>query len=305
MPLEASDLAVLDTLAVGDSLSLRFPYRPEYSERVVVRADGRIALPLIGAIQAAGRTADETQAELRRRYAAIAYDPSRQAPGKQYVIGAGDQLEIRFRDAEKLNADVTVRPDGKISLALVKAVTAEGKTPEELEDELIGRYSRTLKNPDLVVIVHRYTSDRYYLDGRPARPGIRDLDELTLAVQSFAPRQVFVAGEVRNPGFVPYQQPLTVLEAIIAAGGFVRSSELSRVLVLRKMGTAKPTATFLNLKKDIKGLASNDMALRPFDIVVVPKSKITQIADFLDQYLYQLIPAARNVNFGFFYDLRK
>ena len=47
------------------------------------------------------------------------------------------------------------------------------------------------------------------------------------------------------------------------------------------------------------------MALRPFDIVVVPKSKVTQIADFLDQYLYQLIPAARTVNFGFFYDLRK
>lgn len=304
-PIEAPDLATLDTLAVGDSLSLRFPYRPEYNERVGIRSDGRIGLPLIGSVQAAGRTAEDTEAEVRRDYGKIAYDPSRPVAGKEYLISTGDQLEIRFRDAEKLNSDVTVRPDGKISLSLVKAVTAEGKTPEQLERELIQRYGAILKNPDLVVIVHQYTSERYYVGGTLTRPGIRDLDSPSLTVHSLAPRQVFVAGEVRNPGFVPYQPPLTALQAIIAVGGFVRSSKLSHVLVLRKVGTARPTATFLNLSTDVKGLTNNDMSLRPFDIVIVPKSKITQIADFIDQYLYQLIPAARTVNFGFFYDLKK
>ena len=54
----------------------------------------------------------------------------------------------------------------------------------------------------------------------------------------------------------------------------------------------------------MRGAALNDLPLRPFDIVIVPKTLIATVNQFLDQYLYQLVPATRNVNFSFFYDLK-
>jgi len=124
-PLERADLAGdLDTLAVGDSLAFRFPYRADLDQRVAIRADGRIALPFAGSVQALGRTVGDIESELRLRYKTLAYDPTRPVGDKQYLLNTGDRLEIRFRDAEKLNADVMVRPDGKISLSLVKTIVA-------------------------------------------------------------------------------------------------------------------------------------------------------------------------------------
>ena len=295
----------LDTLEVGDSLWVRFPYRPDLTQRVQIGADGRVGLPLVGAMDAASLTSAELESRLRRRFAEIAYDPLHQPSDKQYLINTGDKLEIRFRDAQKLNADVVVRPDGKISLDLVKSVIAEGKTPEQLEKDLIRAYSTFLTNPDLVVIVKEFTSERFYVAGRLMRQGAKDVDDVMVTVASYAPRLVYVAGEVRSPGFVRYQPPLTALEAIIAAGGTLRSASIGRVVVLRRERGATPTATFLDLSGDLHGSSNNDLPLRPFDIVIVSKSHIAQLNDFLDQYLYQLIPAARNISFTYFYDLRR
>src|SRR5262249_24691799 len=141
-PLQPGDLLEdRHELAIADVLAVKFPRRPDFDEEVAVRNDGRILLPLIGPVMAARRTPEEVETELRTRYEAFAYDPSRALANKRYLINIDDVLEIRFRDAAVLNQTVQVRPDGRISLSLVKSVVAEGKTPEELEAELIGLYA--------------------------------------------------------------------------------------------------------------------------------------------------------------------
>lgn len=290
-------------LAIGDVIAIEFPHRPDFNEEVTLRTDGRIALPLVGTTRAAGVTPEELEKELDSRYSAIAYDPTSAPTEKRYLINIDDVLDIRFRDVKELNATVQVRPDGRISLDLVKSVVAEGKSPEQLEAELIQQYAQYLQSPDLVVVVKQYTSNLVSVNGQLTRPGLKNLEDPVVIVRSYTPRQVYVAGEVRNPGFVTFRPSLTALQAIIASGGMLGTAAGGRVVLLRKSGVPAPTATILDMDSDLKGRGNNDVPLRAFDIVVVPKTRIASVNQFLDQYLYQLIPALHNVNFTFFYDL--
>lgn len=297
MPTDAS-------LAAGDVLTIRFPNRLNQDRDMVVMADGSISLPFVGSEKVVGRTLDDIQKRVTRLYDSLSYTPAIAADSTaEYVISVGDELEVRFRDATQLNTSLPVRPDGRITLPLVKSVVAEGKTPEALERELIRLYAQFLRTADLVVIVQKYTNDRVRSNGRMSRAAPRDLDGALVTVTAYAPRSVYVAGEVKTPGFVAYREPLTALQSIIASGGTVRTSRLDKVLVLRNTGVEKPVAIVLDLKAYVTGKSASDIRLRPFDIVIVPRTKIGQVNDALDQYLYQLIPATRNINFSYFYEI--
>src|SRR5690242_9636302 len=52
----------------------------------------------------------------------------------EYVIGPDDVLVINFWREKDVSAEVTVRPDGKVTLPLMNDIAAAGKTPEELRD---------------------------------------------------------------------------------------------------------------------------------------------------------------------------
>jgi protein involved in polysaccharide export with SLBB domain/glycosyltransferase involved in cell wall biosynthesis len=301
----SADSSTVDlTLAPGDQLMLQFPNRPTQDRDLVIAADGRIVFPYLGQESVVGRTLSDVQRSIRQRYDSIAYQPLTSAGLRAlYLISSGDVLEIRFRDATHLNTTLPVRPDGRITLPLVKSIVAEGKTSEALESELIRLYGQFLKSADLVVIVREFTSERVSVDGRMTRQAPRDLDNAAISVKSFAVRNVFVGGEVRSPGFVALAQPLSALQSIISAGGSTRSAKLDRVLVLRKTGVSAPEVIVVNLASVMRGRSGTDIALRAFDIVIVPKTAIARVNETLDQYLYQLIPATRNVNFTYFYDI--
>ena len=74
-------------------------------------------------------------------------------PSKNYQLQAGDQLDIKFFFNPDLNAEVTVRPDGRISLQLVGEILAAGHTVDELKGIVAQRYSKELKNPEVTVIL--------------------------------------------------------------------------------------------------------------------------------------------------------
>lgn len=297
----AGMLAPSVPIMAGDVLYVDFPYRTEASRSLLVRNDGYVTVPMGGAMMVAGLTIGEVQTALREYYAEAGYNPLEQE-GTQtdYVLGVGDEVEILFRHEPELNAVETVRPDGRISLALVNSVVAEGKRPEELARELIQAYGESLRHPELVVVVRSYRSERTFEAGAAARTGLRDLDGAVVSLESAAPRHVYVAGEVRQPGFVPYQPHLTALQALATVGGTDRRGRLDHVLVLRRLAADSATATYLDLESDVAAASTNDMVLQPFDVVIVPRTGVARVADFMDQYLYQLLPATRNVNFTYF-----
>jgi protein involved in polysaccharide export with SLBB domain len=300
-PLAAASADDRFLLAVGDELDVKFPYRPDFNEHAVVRPDGKISLPLLGEVTVEGKAPDELQKELAELYRGL--EPKGEVAQRRYLIHVNDELSIRFTHQKDFDDTVRVRPDGRISLPLVKSVIAAGKTPEALERELIDSYRGHLKAPDLVVIVRSVARQEYQL-GDATRPvSIAGLETVAVLVRLTQPRKVFVGGEVMRPGFLPYTGPTTALRAVVEAGGPRPSGRITQVVVLRRVDANNSAAFFLNLKQDMKGKATNDVALRANDVVVVPRTAVASLGLFLDQYLYSLLPIARNSTFNFIHNL--
>ena len=177
------------------------------------------------------------------------------------LLMAGDVVAVKFPYAPELNEEQSIRPDGKISLQLVDETAAAGLTPSELRDRLLRQYDSVLKDPELTVIVRSYQSQR-----------------------------VYVTGEVLQPGMVPIEGRLTVMEAIAQAGGHLReSADLKRVVVMRLRDDVYYLRT-VNLKKKVLSPESESLFLDRYDIVFVPRTTIDRIDQWVSQHIDELIP---------------
>lgn len=177
-----------------------------------------------------------------------------------YVVNAGDDLTIRFYYNPQLDEDLRVRPDGKISLALVGEIQAAGKKPELLSRDIMTAYRAHLNRPNAVVIVRRFASAR-----------------------------AFLAGEVQKPGQLEMQQQSqTVLQGIAAAGGVTENATLRQVVVMRRVPNWPETLVFtLDLLKALDGTDQRqDVTLFPNDIVYVPRSDVADVNLAMRQYLF-------------------
>jgi len=202
----------------------------------------------------------------------LANAESRKAPplAEEYRIQAGDQLDIKFYYNKDLNEQVTVRPDGRISLQLVKSIVAAGLTPEQLTDQLANAYSSQLNNPEIAVIVRSFSSQRVYVDG-----------------------------EVAKPGMIPLAGPTTVRQAISQAGGFLYTGNVTDVMVIRRGPENQPLATLVDMQKVRNGTdLAQDIYLKPFDIVYVPKTAIADANLWIEQYMNRMVP-----RIGFLYSI--
>ncbi len=176
-----------------------------------------------------------------------------------YRIGANDVLSIKFFYTPELNEDVSVRPDGKVSLQLVGEVQAGGHTPEEVSNELVTRYSTHLQKPAVTVIVRGFGSQR-----------------------------AFVGGEVKAPGMVAVDGKTDLAGAVFQAGGALDTAELSTVVLLRRGPNGREVHR-VDLSDALEG-ASPMPVLRAYDVIYVPKSVIAQVGMYVELYINKIIP---------------
>ncbi len=203
------------------------------------------------------------------------HTPSPKIPLPVYVLMPEDEIEVKFHYQPEFNDRMKIRPDGKISLQLIDEVKASGLTPIELDKVLSEKYSNVLVQPELTVIV-----------------------------RNFSGRNVFVGGEVGAPGMIPIKGPLTALQAILQAGGLKNTSELKNIILLRNQGSKQPMFAKINLNEGMNHtLGKNDIYLKPFDIVFVPKSDIATVNQFIEQYINKMIPNLAKAGFSWIYTL--
>jgi len=154
-----------------------------------------------------------------------------------YVIGPDDVLGIQFWRDQDMSGDVTVRPDGMITLPLIRDVKAAGLRPEELRDVIIKAAGKFIEDPNVTVIVRQINS-----------------------------RNVFVTGQVAHPGAYPVSGQMNVLQAITLAGGLTEYANGKKVRIIRE---GKSFLFNYNEVLDGKKLDQN-MVLKPGDTIVVP-----------------------------------
>ncbi len=286
------------TLQPGDELDIKVPDAPQYDQTAKVRPDGKVSLNVVGAVFAQGRTPEDVQAEVRERY--------RQAAGgqtlREYILNANDELEVKFPYSPNFNEQVRIRPDGKIQLQLAGTVQAQGLTPEALQAELKRRYARVLRVPELSVIVRSATSQAVRTDRGIGRAGLDGLEPSVL-VRSFQAPQIFVAGEIARPGMFPFSPGMSLLQALTQAGGHLPSGDVARLVVLRRTANGAAQVIEPHLSRTYLASPDKDLALQPYDVVLMPPTRVAQLGQDLDQYLFKILPPLRNSSFGFVYNL--
>src|SRR5215831_2977708 len=160
----------------------------------------------------------------------------------EYIIGADDVMSVVFWRDKELSADVTVRPDGKISLPLINEIHAAGLTPAQLKDRITDAAKQYVEDPTV-----------------------------TVEVKAINSRKIFITGEVRKPGPYPLTGTISVLQLIAIAGGLGDYAKSDQIVIYRTDTGGKQSAFAFNYKEVLKKrkLAQN-IELKPGDTVVVP-----------------------------------
>ena len=84
----------------------------------------------------------------------------------EYKINAGDKLSIKLFYNPELNQEVTVRPDGRITLQLVNEIKVVGLTPAKLSEILTEGYAKYLAQaPEITVAVTSFVGNRIFVGG--------------------------------------------------------------------------------------------------------------------------------------------
>ena len=172
--------------------------------------------------------------------------PSAATPGAvdapvDYVIGPEDVLGVVFWREADISGDVTVRPDGRITLPVIGELQAAGLTPAALQVQILAAASKYLTDANVAVVIRTINS-----------------------------RRIFVTGRVTTPGAHLLKGPLTVLQALALAGGLTEYADAKNIAVLRV--TRGRTERFVFNYKDVaKGKkVEQNISLLPGDTVVVP-----------------------------------
>lgn len=184
-----------------------------------------------------------------------------QAP--EYRIVPGDELALNFGPREVTEIDLVrqaiVRPDGRIAVYPVGEVVAAGRTPAELQAELVRLLAGDLKQPRVVVEITR-----------------------------FAGNQVHVLGRVKRPGSQPATSLPTLLRAITDAGGFEDDAARGSVVVMHRVGLGSVAVTRVRVDRLLR--KGGDVPLSRYDIVYVPRTAIGNLNVFVDQFFAKMIP---------------
>jgi polysaccharide export outer membrane protein len=167
-------------------------------------------------------------------------------PVQTYRIGVDDRVQVSVWRNPELSATVPVRPDGKISLPLVGDVPAGGRTAEEVAADVKQRLETFIRDPQVAVILTELRSNEYL-------------------------SRVRVTGAVRQPVSVTYRQGMTVLDAVLAAGGLTEFASADRTELYRKDGGATRTFDIRLGKIMKKGELTTNFPVQPGDIIAVPE----------------------------------
>jgi len=163
-----------------------------------------------------------------------------------YHIGVDDMVQVSVWHNPDLSATVPVRPDGMISVPLIGDVPAGGHTPEEVAESIKDKLKTYVRDPQVAVILTELRSHEYLA-------------------------RVRVTGAVRQPISVPFRQGMTVLDAVLAAGGTNEFAAPSRTELYRKEGEAT-RAYAVRLDEILqRGDLGTNYPVQPGDVITVPE----------------------------------
>ena len=162
-----------------------------------------------------------------------------EAPAEPIILREGDELQITFPGAPTLNTQQRIRSDGRITLDLVGEVSAVGLTPLQFQERLIQLFASQLVSKEVTV---RLVSRQFF---------------------------VYVNGSVRTNGRLDFDRPVSLLEAVMAAGFADGTVNLSKVRLMR-IDNGKVRSWVIDLNRLMDGKGDELPELKQGDMIIVP-----------------------------------
>jgi len=268
------DLSNYYLLGPGDVLQISVWGYPELTNIITVRPDGMISFPLIKEIKAMGLTPEELRLEINQQLCKIIKDA-------QVSLIVINFRTINISVLGEVNQPGLYPLTGRVDV--LKAISAAGGFTDEagLRNATIIRKNQEILPVDLEkLFIQNDLSQNYLLESGDS-----------LFVPLILKNNIYVLGEVRNPGIYPIEGECTLVEAITQAGGYTDDARLKSCVIIRKFprdeeGLKMRTITLkevkvirekyeqvieINLEKILKdGELAQNIALQPQDIVYIP-----------------------------------
>lgn len=179
--------------------------------------------------------------------------PKFQERNPRYRLRKGDTFELDFAMTPDFNQTIAIQPDGYISLKGAGSVFVEGQSVPELTETVKAAYANVLHNPVIAI-----------------------------SLKDFEKPYFIAAGQVSKPGKYDLRGDLTITEAVAIAGGFDDKSKHSQVVLFRPMPGGGFQAKLIDVKKMLASHdLSEDVQLKPGDMLYVPQNTMSKIRPFL------------------------
>src|SRR4029453_2985948 len=177
-----------------------------------------------------------------------------------YIVGPNDTLAITVYEQPQLSGKYMVQPDGAVAFPLLGRVKVGGLSVQAIENDMRERLARGyLKNPQVSVTVDQYRS-----------------------------QQIFIIGEVRQPGSLQFTGTMTMVEALARVGSMTDNAGTEALIVRQAPGEQPLDAAALKRAQEAKddgnvirvnlqtlqtGILAENVTLRGGDTIFVPRAE--------------------------------
>ena len=189
----------------------------------------------------------------------------------EYTLHPGDQLDIVVSSAPELSRTLTVGPDGRIVMPMSRPIMAAGRTFQQVQGELTAELGTQLRDPTLAVTPRAYS-----------------------------PEQIYVGGQVNQPGTYTLPGRIGALEALLLAGGMSLGARTKEVAILRRSPYGGMMMRTVNIQNGLLNIReyNDNMQLRRGDIIFVPKTALAEVGSFV-QAFRQTLPVDPQISYTF------
>lgn len=312
-------------LMSGDIINVSFLADSSLSYELTIRVDGCITIPKIGELDAIEKTPEHLGKLISNKSKGMMNDP-------RVVVTV---IRTNMDPINSISGEYRILPDGSIHLPILGTFQAAGISLENLENKITKAVQKKFINNFIAsVIIQNFISRQLQAyervitvtpSGSIILPDIGEImvrgltmSEMKLKIQealgkkysneidvaisyiSGGSHSVYISGEVIAPGVYPIVPSMTMLKAVMLAGGANRTGNLEEAVLIHYTDDNELNIYKTNLEEVMEeGKINQDLKLSPQDIVFVPRSGIAKANLFIEQYVTNMLPFSRGVNYNY------
>ena len=216
----------------------------------VTGVDRRLLITGLAAMAAGCATSGRGSGYNHDDYPQNAFAPWSNA-SPEYTLFPGDEIDLSFPSAQELNRQITIGPDGRVSLPMVGHLLVTDRSLSQLESDISGAYGPHLMRPAVELSLRRAVAGKVWVDGAVGTPGVYDIPAGTI----------------------------DAYQAMVLAGGALNSARASRAALIRRAPDGRRMMTVV----DLRARQGNSPIIQRGDIIYVPKSGLGELAAFFTQ----------------------